>query len=197
MTKEDNVKININIENNLLSKNKEKCCKVNDKKNNDDKPKIYSNPQYPPMINEYYGEMAKKKLYDVSRNHLPINLPSYFPSYYQQQQNMNTVPPLIQQDETQPVDNEIQPVDDDDEIQPVDDDDNVPIAYTMSNESINFEAERNLIINKIQKYDTVPQWKKIEIYNLYQYIDINKRKPRDAPDNWKEIIQNHQSMVQE
>ena len=80
------INIDISIENNLMSKNK---TVAPDPESTQDTPiqKLKNsslhkyNPDLPRMVNEYYGVMASKQLYDfTSSRPAPLNLNQYFPS---------------------------------------------------------------------------------------------------------------------
>lgn len=79
------INIDINIENNLMSKNKTisqdsepEVPKPQNKLNT----KLHKyNPELPRMVNDYYGIMASKQLYDITSSRpTPLNLNQYFPS---------------------------------------------------------------------------------------------------------------------
>lgn len=87
-TKKD-VNIDIKIENNLMSKNKnttqDEGLDVPSKANQFKKPLSSAayqyNPDLPRLVNEYYGVMASKQLYDfTSSRQTPLNLNQYFPT---------------------------------------------------------------------------------------------------------------------
>lgn len=78
-TKKD-INIDINIENNLMSKNKQTLPKNDASKKAPEniQHKYVYNPELPREVNEYYGIMASKRLYESSASPNPIHLQQYF-----------------------------------------------------------------------------------------------------------------------
>lgn len=77
------INIDIKIENNLMSRNKQIMPENAPAKQNKSKGDVnYTyNPSLPPEVNAYYGIMASKKLYEPSPSPNPINLQQYFTNH--------------------------------------------------------------------------------------------------------------------
>lgn len=77
--KEKNINIDINIENNLMSKNKipHNDDNISSKNAPTAQHKYVYNPELPREVNEYYGIMASKRFYQNTASQQPLNLHQY------------------------------------------------------------------------------------------------------------------------
>ena len=186
--KKDKVNININIENNLFSKNKQKCCHENEKKK-DPQIQFHQNSSHPPLINEYYGEMAKKRLYDLSRQSLPINLPN-FSHYNVPFQNPTTHPePVVQVDDVTDPSEHTDFSEFNDPPQPeTQEEEEILIGQPVTLADLKYQKNRDKHIERITKQGIIPSWNTIVKYNLHSFIDPNGTRPANAPMNWNLLV---------
>jgi hypothetical protein len=109
------INIVVEIENNLMSKNKTQQSHDKEEKQNA-RPRINTiehtyNPELPRMINEYFGVMASKQPYSISGRHQPLNINNYL-------SNPNHVPihvPSDDEEEEDEIEDEAEGEDDDEE----------------------------------------------------------------------------------
>jgi hypothetical protein len=177
--------ININIENNLLSKNKD--LSEENIEGQKIKPRsIMQNLKYPSIVNEYYGVQAKKRLYDFTRFHKDVSVPSlninpsFNPTF-----NPTFSPNLNTASNTQPnTEPNTQPQGDIQEDEEFDEE--------LDNENDFADAtdpQTAITIYRMKTSKFVPKWETISEKNLYQFVDLNGRKPKNSPEDWKERVQ--------
>lgn len=177
MSKNKDINIDINIENNLMSKNK---THQNDDKEEKQKgrPQISTkeyiyNPELPRMINDYFGLMASKQPYSISGRPQPFNINDYLSNpttnpVQNPPQNVNVEEDDIEEEEPEEEEESEEEEDDDDEDSEDDDGEEEDLDAF---ETVELKGKRLPVFNKTQEEEYA---KKLEQDDKKEFKKRNK-----------------------